>query len=193
VSESLTVELNADGLHTIAAAPSFTTDGPFDVVLDNAGEAVHVHLHLDDSLSTVSRLDGGNHYVEGGATTRVGVRVSPRQEPVTGKLKVVTGYGAETAYVDVTVEPSPDEKPGIEVDEDLGRPPQNEPEPSLVDEFGDAVPTPTRAALPVVGLVGVAVIVAALVVATVESTALVLGVGVVLGAAVAAALFLMQS
>jgi hypothetical protein len=193
VSESLTVELNGDGLHAIAAAPSFSTDGPFDVVLDNAGEAVHVHLHLDDSLSTVARLEGGNHYVEGGATTRVAVDVSPREESVSGKLKVVTGYGAETAYVDVTVEPSPDQRSGIEVDEDLGKPPRNEPEPSLVEEFGEAVPTPTRAALPVAGLIGVAVLVAGLVVVTVESTALVLGVGVVLGAAVAAALFLLQS
>ncbi|MFB6155624.1 MAG: hypothetical protein ABEJ22_06985 [Haloferacaceae archaeon] len=105
---SLTVELNRDRLHDVDVVGSFATSGPFTVDLNNNGGAVHVHLHLDDDLSRVASLAAGNHYVEPNATRPVEVSVAQVDEPVSGKLKVVTGHGTETEYVTVTVEPPPE-------------------------------------------------------------------------------------
>lgn len=190
MTESLRVELNGDGLHAIDAPPSFSAAGEFYVVLENAGQAVHVHLHLDDDLSGVARLDGGNHYVEGGDSQHVHVEASPGPEPVTGKLKIATGYGAETAYIDVRIEPTPESKPGIDVDEELSKPPKREPEPSLADELRAAVPA--EVSVPVAALILLVVFVAALVVTLVQNTLVVLSVGLVLGAAAVAALFVLR-
>jgi hypothetical protein len=190
VTESLRVELNGDGLHAISAPPSFSVAGAFDVVLANVGQAVHVHLHLDDDLSRVARLETGNHYVEGDESQRVRVETSPGSEPVSGKLKIVTGYGAETAYVDVTVNPTPDTKPGIDVDETLSKPPKRDPDPSIVEELTAALPS--QVTLPVVGLLLLVLAVAAVVVSVVQNTVVVLSVGVVLGAAVAGAALLLR-
>ncbi|RDI70849.1 DUF7524 family protein [Halopelagius longus] len=192
MSESLRVELNGEGLHTITAPPEFEADGPFVVVLENAGAAVHVHVHLDDALSAAARLESGNHYVEEGGTQRVRVGASSRAEPVTGTLRVVTGYGAEEAHVRVTLDPAAAEKSEVEVDEEFSRPPRREPESSPVDELREAIPVPSRTVVPFLGLVGLSLLVAAVVVATVDSTALVLGVGVVLGAMLVATAFLIR-
>ncbi|SFR44071.1 hypothetical protein SAMN04487947_1472 [Halogeometricum rufum] len=196
MTESLRVELNGDGLHAISAPPSFSVAGAFDVLLANVGQAVHVHLHLDDDLSRVARLETGNHYVEGEESQRVRVETNPGSEAVSGKLKIVTGYGAETAYVDVTVHPTPDTKPGIDVDETLSKPPKRDPDPSIVEELTAALPSqvnlPSQATLPVVGLLLLVVAVAAVVVSVVQNTVVVLSVGVVLGAAVVGAVFLLR-
>jgi len=106
VPESLHVELNAGSVHSIDAPRSFTAEGPFHIALHNTGGAVHVHLHLDDDLSRVSRVDEVNHYVEEGATKRIPIGVLPDRRPVTGRLKIVSGYGAEVSYVDLTVVPN---------------------------------------------------------------------------------------
>ncbi|MFC6826004.1 DUF7524 family protein [Halopelagius fulvigenes] len=192
MSESLRVELNGEGIHTITAPAAFEADGPFVVVLDNAGAAVHVHVHLDDTLSAAARLESGNHYVEEGGTQRVRVGVSAPEEPITGTLRVVTGYGAEEAHVRVTIDPEAAANSEVEVDEEFSRPPRREPEPSTLDELREAVSVPSRTTVPFLGLVGVSLLVAAVVVTTVESTALVLGVGVVLGAMLVATAFLIR-
>jgi hypothetical protein len=190
VSESLRVELNGDGIHTIAAPAEFEADGPFVVVLENAGAAVHAHVHLDDALSSVARLDNANHFVDANSTQFVRVAVAAPDEPVTGTLKVVTGYGAEAAHVSVTLDAAAASR--VDVDEQLGRPPRREPEPSPLDRLTTAAPIPSRAVLPLALLVVVALLVAGLVVSTVESPALVLGVGVVLGAMLVSTAFLMR-
>lgn len=177
-------------MHTISAPSSFSVKSAFDVLLTNAGQAVHVHLHLDDELSRVAHLDASNRYVEGDNSNRVHVDVSPAGEPVTGTLKIVTGYGAETAYVDVTVEPTTETRSKIEVDERLSRPPKREPERSLVDELRAALPSEN--ALPVVALLLLVLAVAGVVVSVVQNTVVVLSVGVVLGAAVAGAVLLLR-
>ncbi|MFC6724322.1 hypothetical protein ACFQE1_08045, partial [Halobium palmae] len=104
MSDPLSVALNRDRLHHVEVEERYVADGPFVVELTNHGEAMHVHLHLDDRLSRVAKLEANNHYVEEGATVAVQVGANPQSEPVSGKLKVVTGYGSETTYVDVTVE-----------------------------------------------------------------------------------------
>lgn len=190
--ESLRVELNGDGLHTIAAPASFESDGPFVVVLDNAGAAVHAHVHLDDALSSVARLESGNLYVEEERSERVQVYVSVPDEPVTGTLRIVTGYGAEEAHVRVTLDSESASQSAVEVDDEFSRPPRREPEQSPLEEFVESLPVPSRTAVPFAGLVGVSLLVAAVVVTTVQSTALVLGVGVVIGAMLVATMFLIR-
>ncbi|RLM59382.1 hypothetical protein DVK02_01130 [Halobellus sp. Atlit-31R] len=98
------MELNRETVHAVEAPGGLTVTGPFHVYLQNHGGPVHVHLHLDDDLSRVARVDAVNHYVEEGETIRIPVGVAADRERVSGRLKIVSGYGAETAYVNVTVE-----------------------------------------------------------------------------------------
>jgi hypothetical protein len=119
--ETLAADVNRSGIHTLSVPDAFETDGSFTVELRNHGEATHVHLHLDDALSTVAELEAGNNYVEAAATRPVRVNVRREQdEPVRGKLKLVTAYGAETRWVDVTV--APPRKEPVDVDPELGKP-----------------------------------------------------------------------
>lgn len=97
------MELNEGAVHAIDAPEEATVQGPFHVVLHNAGGPVHVHLHLDDDLSTVARIDEANHYVEGGETSRIPIGIVPDRAPAGGALEIVTGYGAERTTVEVTV------------------------------------------------------------------------------------------
>lgn len=154
---SLSVELNTDRLHDIDAPPSFVATDTFTVDLDNQGEAVHVHLHLDDSLSRVARLSTNNHFVDAEATRPVEVAVRGVDEPVTGKLKVVTGYGNETEYVEVTVEPAPEQKSPVTIDERLAHPQQPDPDPTLLDRMQSVADGTT---VPVVLLAGIAILLA---------------------------------
>ncbi|WP_380675987.1 DUF7524 family protein [Salinigranum sp. GCM10025319] len=125
---TLPVDLNRERLHAVEAPVEFATDGSFRVELSNHGEGVHVHLHLDDDLSAVARIENGNVFVAGDTATTVDVAVDdPPTSPITGKLKVSTGYGAETTYVDVTVEPFEEQTRQVAVDESLSKPPQHEP------------------------------------------------------------------
>ena len=196
MSPSLPVVLNRDHLHGISVDSRLTTSEPVNIDLTNRGEAVHVHLHVDDDLSSVASLEAGNHYVESETTRAVRLDVRPASTPVTGKLKIVTGYGAETEYVDVRVEPAAEEKTPVEVDENLSRPQSRRTETnggrSLADSMNGYDAVFDRVSLPVLGLAVAAVLLALLVAAFVESAAVMLGVGVVLGGVLAALFFLVR-
>ena len=126
---TLDVELNGETVHDIDAPDSFVTDGPFPVVLENSGRSTHVHLHFDDDLDRVAAVDEGNHFVGDEATRRVHVRTADVDEPVRGKLKIVTGYGSNTRYVDVRVDPSPETPDeSVAVDESFAAPPERAPD-----------------------------------------------------------------
>jgi len=120
--DTLAADVNRTGIQTLSVPDAFETDGSFTVELRNHGEATHVHLHLDDALSSIAELGAGNHYVQADATrpVRVSVLQEDREETVRGKLKVVTAYGAETHWVDVTVTPS--KKQPVDVDPELSKP-----------------------------------------------------------------------
>jgi hypothetical protein len=208
VSE-LSVSLNRERLHRVETVDSFETTGPFDVVLDNHGEAVHVHLHLDDDLSRAATLSAGNHYVQRDATKRVHVRARAGDEPISGKLKVVTGYGSESAYVDVTVDAATRQKPPVEVDESLGKPKAAQQSGRGSEgRAGDAERTetadggtrqiaiedflPRRSDWPVLAFGLVAVLLAAVIGAVVSGTAATFTVGVVVGAVLSALVFVLR-
>ena len=202
MSPSLPVVLNRDHLHDVSVADRITASEPVSIEITNEGEAVHVHLHLDDELSTVASLEAGNHFVEGGTTRSVRLDVRPASTPVTGRLRVVTGYGAETEFVTIRVEPATEEKTPVEVDEDLGRPQPQQTRGngggaslsgSMTGSFSDGdLSLPDAATLTVVALAVVAVVMALLVAAFVDSAAVLLGVGVVIGVVVAALFFLVR-
>lgn len=185
---SLPVELNADRLHDIDAPGSFVATGSFSVDLQNHGEAVHVHLHLDDALSQVARLGTNNHFVDAESTRPVQVDVRRVDEPVAGKLKVVTGYGNETAYVEVTVEPPTEQNESVAVDESLARPRQPEPEPTAIDR-ARAVAQDTT--VPVVILAGLAVLLALAVGVLANSMVVLLTAAIVVVGVLAALVFLL--
>jgi hypothetical protein len=168
----------------------FTTDGSFRVDLSNHGEGVHVHLHPDDELSAVAHVENGNVYVAGDTTTTVDVVVDDvPSTPVTGRLEVSSGYGAETTYVDVTVEPGVEPTREVAVDESLSKPQPTRPERSALVGALDGLPGPGT--LPYVAFVLLAVVVAVGAVVFFESSpAVLVGAGVVLGGAVAALIFI---
>ncbi|MFC6988277.1 hypothetical protein ACFQJD_05270 [Haloplanus sp. GCM10025708] len=186
---SLSVELNRGSIHEVDAPAEFHVAGPFTIRLRNHGEAIHVHLNLDDDLSSAAALDsGGNYFVEGESETAVDVDVRSVDQSVRGKLKVVTAYGNETAYVDVVVDPE-DDDPSVDVDENLSRPPQPEPRPDpLTTRIARRLPA--RRTLPVLTFALVAVGIAAATAFSVESQVVTLGVGVVVLGVFLALIFL---
>jgi hypothetical protein len=101
-----------------------TVDRSFVVDLRNHGMATHVHLHLDDALSDVTRLSNANHHVPSESRRRVRVDILEPDDgdytPVAGKLKVAIAYGQETRFVDLTVDLSSHEP--VAVDPDLAEP-----------------------------------------------------------------------
>lgn len=129
----LPVHVNRESLHSIDVQPSFEAHGPFDVRLVNYGESIHVHLHLDDSLSRVAAIDAPNHYVESESARVVRVAVDEdalETTPVRGKIKIASAYGAETRWIDVTIsEPAPAES-SVQVDESLAQPQSSTDEPA---------------------------------------------------------------
>ena len=173
----LEVDLSRDSPHAIDVANAFRADGSFDVVLDNHGAALHVHVHADDDLSRAVDIPTTNHFVEEGTVRRVSVGVDETVLPAEGHLKIVTGYGSETEYVNVTIE-EPDDGPSVAVDERLGRPKPTTEEPSLRPEH-----------LPLIGLALVALLIAAIAAALLGDTVVLVGTLVVLlGIAVAVGL-----
>jgi hypothetical protein len=181
VTGSLPVELNRDRLHEIRVVDEFEADGPFAVDLINEGEAVHVHLNVEGDLAAVAGLAGSNHYVEAGATESVSVDLPPVDEPVSGRLTVATGYGAETVAVAVTVVPWADDG-GVAVDEELATPATaTDPESVATDDGGRSRPS-----IPLLALVGGAVAVAVAAGVYGPTTPVLVGGGVVIGATLAA-------
>ncbi|WP_418284669.1 DUF7524 family protein [Halorubrum sp. DTA46] len=125
---TLSVELNGDAVHSIRAPDRFTTTGPFAIAFDNLGRSTHVHLNFDAELGPITSLGETNHYIEDEQKRRVHVSVADIEEPVRGKLKIVTGYGSNTRYVDVRIDPPPDATADeIAIDEAFTKPPERAP------------------------------------------------------------------
>ncbi|MFB6295545.1 MAG: hypothetical protein ABEH66_01730 [Halobacteriales archaeon] len=152
MADALTVRLNQDGPQSIEAPGAFEATGDFDVVFENVGEPLHAHVGLDPALSGVATVRTPNRFVEEGATRRVRIDVDRAALPVEGRLELVTGYGATTEYVPVTLRNPAEADPGVTVDERLGQP-QSAPAEPLVD----AEELPRLAFLGVAALLGVLV------------------------------------
>lgn len=189
----LLVELNRGELHDVEAPAEFAASEPFSVELRNHGEAVHVHVHADEALSSVARIDtDGNLFVERETTQSVPVGVEEVDSPVTGTLEIATGYGSEKRTIEVTVEPQSNGG-SVDVDETLSRPPRP-------DDDTDTTPLgerlvgvlPSRRVVPVLVLGVVALAVAAAVANAVRSPAVLVGAGAVVGAVLVALVALLR-
>lgn len=162
--DTLPVHVNRTSLHSLEVPDHFETDDTFDVQLINHGEPIHVHLHLDDSLSNLASVDAPNHHVDRESQRAVRVTLNRRGETF-GKLKVATSYGAETRYVDVDiVEPTEPDEP-VQVDESLSKPqPKTESDQSsMATEESTREPLSAQASdlpIPVLALGGGAVVLA---------------------------------
>jgi hypothetical protein len=122
----LPVHVNRRELHSLEVPRSFETADSFVIEVTNHGEAGRVHIHLDEGLSDVASVQANNHYVEANATIQVPVIVHA-DGPVHGKVKVVSGYGATTRWVDVELTEPEDDFGDVVVDEDLAKPQPREP------------------------------------------------------------------
>jgi hypothetical protein len=137
VPDTLSVHVNREELHGLDVPNEFETTDSFEIRLQNHGESVHVHLHLDDALSEVARLEANNHHVAANSTRNVTVDVVG-PPPARGRLKVVTAYGATTRYVDVVLEEPPEEFDPVAVDESLSKPkPRKQPAQSRTGIGGE--------------------------------------------------------
>lgn len=189
MTAELPVHISREEVHGLDVPPAIEIDGTFDIRLVNHGKALHVHVHLDDDLSDVADIDAGNHYVEGESERAIPVDVDTDAlaeldgPTLIGKVKVASGYGAETRWVDIEARPPEDENDGVEVDESLAKPQSKEPEPSLLEE----------PEIPVLALGAIALLVAALTALVLEDTLIFAGSLVVLGGVLAALFFLLQS
>ncbi|GAB3417284.1 hypothetical protein GCM10027435_15850 [Haloparvum alkalitolerans] len=184
---TLQVELNGDGVHSIAAPDRFAAQGSFSIALVNRGQASHVHLNLDDTLAEVATLAATNHYVESEGVTHVQVTAAEPDDTVRGKLKVVVGHGAATEYVTLAVEPRPRNEQPVIVDESLSSPPEREPEPTPAEALAAAVDEHlTGERVTAVAVVAVALVVAVAVALAVDSPLVQAGAAVVVLAAAAA-------
>ncbi|GAB7010614.1 DUF7524 family protein [Halorubrum trueperi] len=189
---TLAVELNGDAVHAIRAPDRFATSGPFAVALENEGRSTHVHLHFDDELDRVASIDETNHFVDDEATRRVHVSVAAAdlREPIQGKLKVVTGYGSETRYVDVRIDPPPESAPDeVAVDETFAKPPERPPEAPPAQRAATAIDRLIeRGGVAAALLAFVAVIAGVAVALAIDSAVVSVAVGLVVAVALGAAL-----
>ncbi len=180
----LPVQLNRDDVHAVeVATATFETPGSFALELSNHGQPVHVHLQLDDALSRVASVAANNHYVDSGSVRTVTVEVVADRRPVEGKLKIVTAYGRETAYVDVRVVEGEVEEAPVDV--------APTPEPRAPDTTPAAVLL-TRENAPVVGLAVLALAIAVGVLTRARGVAVLLGAAAVL-AGIATAFYVLAS
>ncbi|MFB6360012.1 MAG: hypothetical protein ABEH59_01685 [Halobacteriales archaeon] len=160
--DDLVVHLNREGPHSIEIEPQrFVADQSFDIILRNHGAALHVHLHLDDDLSSQAVLGTVNHYVDEEAVRRIRVTVDQPVEPTEGRLKLVTGYGSETEYARIALEDVEPAERHVRVDEALG-------EPATPDEpagpFAEtSLPSVAIGAIALIAGLGVAVVIGGLV------------------------------
>jgi len=176
-------------LHGLEVPNEVEVSGSFDVVLQNHGESVHVHLHLDDDLSDIATLSANNHHVASDSTRRITVDVSG-SGPVRGKLKVATAYGATTRYVDVILtEPEPEPR-DVAVDESLSKPQPRSTPTRTRDRSVDAFDISIRPEIAVLVLGAVALAVAIAATLLFENTVVLLGSFVVL-AGVLVAIYLL--
>lgn len=189
---TLVVELNGDSVHAIRAPDRFAASGPFPIALENRGRSTHVHIHFDDALDRVASVDEANHFVDDEATKHVHVSVSASdlREPIRGKMKIVTGYGSETQYVEVQIDP-PTEADGdtVAVDKTFAKPPERPPDVPFKQRVANALDQLVERGGVSAALLSLVAVVAGVAVAlTVDSVIVSLAVGIVIAVSVIAAL-----
>jgi hypothetical protein len=183
VTDELPVEINREGRRELAVPDAVEVTGSFDVLFVNHGEALHVHLNADETLSRVATVDAGNRHVPGNGERRVRIDVDADAlggDPVFGTLEITTSYGAEQHLVDVEITDPAATRTTVDVGQSLAEPSRRS--ATLFD----------RPELLVLGLGLVAVVLAALTAAVVDDALVGAGVGVVLAGVVVALVLILR-
>jgi len=183
VTDELPVRINREGRRELDLPDTVEVTGSFDVLFVNHGEALHVHLSADESLSRVATVDAGNRHVPGNGERRVRIDVDTdalEGDSVFGTLEITTSYGAEQQLVDVEITDPTVTRTTVDIDQSLADPPRNS--ATLFD----------RPELVVLGLGLVAVVLAAITAAVVDDPLVGAGVGVVLAGVVVALVLVLR-
>lgn len=187
--DQLPVHVNREELHALEVPATFEAHDSFDVALVNHGESLHVHVHLDDTLSRVAKIDASNHYVESDTTRPIRVEVDEAAlaqfGEVHGKIKVASAYGAQTRWIDVDLSEREEADESVQVDESLAQP-----QPTAQET---QTPLLQRPELPVLALGGVALVVALLAAVMINNTFVLVGALAVLAGVLVALYFLLAS
>lgn len=185
--DELPVHVSRQSLHTLEVPATFEASHSFDVMLVNHGESLHVHLHLDDTLSEFASMDASNHYVEGESQRAVRIDVDTDRLPddgVFGRLKVASAYGSETRWIDLELERPKRDRQTVEVDEELSKPQPKEPDTTSASRIASPE-------VPVLALGGLALVVALLAAVFIGDMLVLLGSLAVLGGVLVALYFLL--
>jgi len=191
----VTVHVNrgsADALEP--ASTALETDGSFRLLLAGHESPAHVHCRLHGDLERIASLDGTNYYVEPDSVTAVPIAIDADaiEQPVDGRLEVLTGYGSESVTIDVTVVPGP---PDVDIDESLAEPARSEPEPTVFEQAVGritAVRGVETGTLAVLALGAVALTIATLTTASIGSPIATAGLGSVVAGVVVALVLLLR-
>ncbi|HKL28832.1 MAG TPA: hypothetical protein VJ898_06130 [Natrialbaceae archaeon] len=111
--DTLSVHLSRTELHAIESPSSFETTESFDVEFRNHGRSSRVHCTVDDALAGIVEIPETNRMIDSDGALRMTFDVKPVDRPVAGELEIVTGYGAASATVTLTVTP-PEERSSVE-------------------------------------------------------------------------------
>ena len=191
----VTVHVNRRSANALEpASTALETDGSFRLSLAGHESPAHVHCRLHGDLERIASLDGTNYYVEPDSVTAVPIAVDADaiEQPVDGRLEVLTGYGSESVTIDVTVVPGP---PDVDIDESLAEPTRTEPEPTVFEQAVGritAVRGVETGTLAVLALGVVALAIATLTTASIGSPIATAGLGIVVAGVVVALVLLLQ-
>ncbi len=105
--DNLVVELNKNGVDTIEPATTqFNTTGEFGVRFHTHDRPGRVYVRAEGPLGDHVSVAGQNYLVTPNEPTTVLVDIPRQAQPITGTLHIETGYGAESASIDVEVDQS---------------------------------------------------------------------------------------
>ncbi|CAM2987328.1 hypothetical protein PNP85_08460 [Halobacterium salinarum] len=179
--DTLSVHLNRERPRDLAPeATTLETDRSFVLSFVNHGQPLHVHVQPDERLADIATVSETQVYVAANETRTVDV-VAPRDAgPADGTLRLVTGHGAESENVTVSItQERKDGGPDVAVDDTLTEK-QSRPEPDTGVSLRHAV-------IPVAVVVAVVAAAGAIAVAVPDAGAVVVGVaGVLAGCGVGA-------
>lgn len=187
MTQRLRVHLGRDGPKSVEIEEtSIEVSDDFTVEIHNHGHPQHVHVAPERDLGRFVRVEAPNHFIEADDARVVTVEVAEeRPQKFDGKLRFVTGYGTETAYVDVRLREEQPAEPSVAVDDSLSRPQTDPPEPSLSARAIDPD------SIPVVALATMALLIAVGATMIATDVAVVLGViAVLVGVGIAVVLVL---
>jgi hypothetical protein len=123
VSTDVEVHLNRKSKNSIEVEKSpVRVSGSFGIILYNYGAPVHVYLHLiDDEIAEIAQIGSAHKSIKSKETVVSEVYVDS-VHPAKGRLKIVTGHGAETAYVEIEIVDEEASLSKVKIDKRLASP-----------------------------------------------------------------------